>query len=97
MNASILIIIALVTFIVGGGIFVIWFVASDAKERRRHYKITLAVGAGGTLNVYRGKWTAMGREALTVVPGTDDMLADIDIRLSDGSVVVTDLRDRKVR
>jgi len=35
MNTLVLIIVALAAFIIGGGIFVIWFVTSDAKERRK--------------------------------------------------------------
>lgn len=97
MTALYYVIAGLVVLMVGMGISFLWYIRADASDRRKHYKITLASGPDGVLNVYRGKLTAVGREALTVAPGTDDMIADVDIRLSDGAAVVTDLRNRKVR
>ena len=88
---------ALAVLLVGTGWTCLWYVRTDAKDRRKHYKLTLTSGPDGVLHVYRGKLTDAGREALTVVPGTDDMIADVDIRLSDGAAVVTDLRNRKAR
>jgi len=88
---------ALAVLLVGTGIASLWYIRVDASDRSKHYKITLTSGPDGALHVYCGKLTDAGREALTVVPGTDDMIADVDIRLSDGAAVVTDLRNKKVR
>lgn len=87
----------LVVLLAGLGISFLAYIRADTKDRRKHYKITLASGPDGALRVYCGKWTSMNREALTTVPGTDDMIADIDIRLIDGVACITDLRNRKVR
>ena len=87
----------LAVLLVGTGWTCLWYIRTDAKDRRKHYKLTLTSGPDGALHVYRGKLTDTGREALTIAPGIDDMIADVDIRLSDGAAVVTDLRNRKAR
>ena len=88
---------ALVVLMAGMGISFLGYIRTDASDRRKHYKITLTSGPDGALRVYRGKLTDSRHEALTVAPGTDDMIADVDIRLSDGAAVVTDLRNRKAK
>jgi hypothetical protein len=97
MNTYLYIIGTLAAIIVGGSAFAVWFVVSENADRRKHYKITLTAGPDGTLHVYKGKLVETSREALTIVPGTEDMIADVDIRLIDGAATVTDLRVRKVR
>ena len=97
MNTYLYIIGILMAVIVGGSAFAIWFVVSENADRKKHYKITLTTGPDGTLHVYKGKLVETSREALTIVPGTEDMIADVDIRLIDGAATVTDLRVRKVR
>ena len=88
---------ALAVLLVGTGIASLWYIRTDASDRRKHYKLTLTISPDGELGTYTSKLTEAGRDAIVVVPFHDIAFADVDIRLSDGAAVVTDLRNRKAR
>ena len=94
MTLEHLAIVGLVALLFGGGAFVIWMLTSDAKERRKHYKITLTVTPQGDLGQYRSKLEPLSKEPINVVPYSDALLCDLDVRLSDGKVTVYDLRQK---
>ena len=87
-----LIIAALVAFIVGGGAFVLWFIVSEARERRKHYKVTITVKPDGTMGEYKSKPVVLGKEPITVIPRDEMPIADVYVNLLDGSMRVSDMR-----
>ena len=95
VTTSIIIIFALLAFIVGAGTFIGWVMISDASDRRKHYKVTVATKPDGTLGVYKSKSCEMGKKAYTVPGRNDTLLINIDVRLLDGGVTITDMRDAK--
>jgi len=88
---------ALAVLLVGTGWTSLWYIRTEASDRRKHYKITLTISPDGELGTYTSKLTEAGRDAIVVVPFHDIAFADVDIRLSDGAAVVTDLRNRKAK
>lgn len=91
------VIATLIVLMTGMACSFVWFVRCEARDRRKHYKITLAIAPDGSLSIHESKLTERGREALVVVPYSDTLLADIDIRLSDGKATVTDLRIERIK
>lgn len=70
----------------------IWYLRAEANDRRKHRKITITIKENGTLGIYRSKWELVGREPLTVVPGEDTPLVNLDVHLGSGTVSVYDIR-----
>lgn len=94
MNVYLTIIGILAAIIVGGSAFAIWFVVSENADRRKHYKVTVTLKPDNTLDVYKSKWIEMGREPITIPARGDMPLIDIDIRLLDGEVSISDVRPK---
>ena len=86
------IITILLAIIVLGGGSTLWYIIADARDRRKHYKATVTVKPDGTLDVYKSKLCEMGREPITIPRREDTLLLNIDVRLLDGEVTVSDLR-----
>ncbi len=87
----------LIVLMTGMACSFVWFIRGESQDRRKHYRITLTVAPDGSIGTYESKLTEQGKEALVVVPYGDRLFADIDIRLSDGKAMVTDLRKERVK
>jgi hypothetical protein len=89
------IITALIVAIILGGGAMLWYIVGDIRDRRKHYRVTVTTKPDGTLDVYKSKLCAMGKEPITIPARNDTPLLNIDVRLLDGEVTVSDLRNAK--
>lgn len=93
MNKQAIYIIAVqAVFIIGGGAFVLWYVLSDIRERRKHYSIVVTEQKEGSLGIYRSKLTERGKEPIVIFPHTEKPILQIDVQMLDAVVKITDVR-----
>jgi hypothetical protein len=92
IKQAIYIIAVQAAFIVGGGIFVLWYVLSDIRERRKHYRIVITEQESGGLGVYRSKLTERGKEPIVIFPPAEKLILQIDVQMLDAVVKITDVR-----
>lgn len=92
---AIYIIGTLIAFIVGGGAFIVCYILADIRERRKHYRIIVTVQESGALGIHKSKLTERGREPLVIFPYTEKPLLQIDVKVLDAVVKVTDIRPER--